>query len=52
MLTYDPDYYVGFGMPEMVGLGALLGETVQPHKYSVRKHVNSWVVGASFAVTF
>ena len=51
-LTYDPDYYVGFAMPEMVGLAALMGETIQPEKHTIRKHVNSWVLGASFAVSF
>jgi hypothetical protein len=51
-LTYDPDYYVGFAMPEMVGMAALMGETVQPEKHTIKKHVNSWVVGASFAVSF
>ncbi len=51
-LTYDPDYYIAFGMPEMVGLGALMGETIQPQKHTIRKHVNSWVVGASFSVSF
>jgi len=52
MLTYHPDYYVSFAMPEMVGLSALAGETIQPKKYNLDKHVNSWVVGASFAVSF
>ena len=51
-LTYDPDYYVGFAMPEMVGMAALMGETIQPEKHTIRKHVNSWVLGASFAVSF
>ena len=51
-LTYDPDYYINFCIPEMVGMGQLMGEPVQPNKHTIRKHVNSFVVGASFAVSF
>ena len=51
-LTYDPDYYVTVAMPEMVGLGQLMGEPLLPEKHTLRKHVNSWVLGASFAVSF
>ena len=51
-LTYDPDFYVGQAMPEMIGMAALMGEAVQPEKHTIRKHVNSFVLGASFAVTF
>ena len=51
-LTYDPDYYVNFCIPAMVGMAKLMGETVQPEKHTLHKHINSWVLGASFAVSF
>ena len=51
-LTYDPDYYVQFAMPEAIGMAALLGLPYQPEKHTIKKHVNSWIVGASFAVSF
>ena len=51
-LTYDPDYYVTYAMPEAVGMGALMGNPVEAEKHTLKKHVNSWVVGASFAVSF
>lgn len=51
-LTYDSDYYVQFAMPEVIGMAALLGLPYQPEKHTIKKHVNSWIVGASFAVSF
>ena len=51
-LTYAPDYYINEAMPAMVGMAQLMGESVLPHKLTLRKHVNSWVLGASFAVSF
>ena len=51
-LTYDPDYYVTYAMPEAVGMGAMMGVPVEAEKHTLKKNVNSWVVGASFAVSF
>ena len=51
-LTYDPDYYVNYAMPEAIGMAALEGQTTGPEKHTLKKDVNSWVVGASFAVSF
>jgi membrane-associated phospholipid phosphatase len=51
-LTYDADYYVQHAMPEAIGLAALLGMTAEGEKHTIRKSVNSWVIGVSFAVSF
>ena len=51
-LTYDPDYYVTYAMPVAVGMGAMMGVPVEAEKHTLKKNVNSWVVGASFAVSF
>ena len=51
-LTYAPDYYITYAMPEAVGMGALMGVPVEAEKHTLKKNVNSWVVGASFAVSF
>ena len=39
-------------MPEAVGMGALMGVPIEAEKHTLKKNVNSWVVGASFAVSF
>ena len=51
-LTYDPDYYITYAMPEAVGMGALIGNPVETEKHTLKKNVHSWVIGASFAVSF
>lgn len=51
-ISYDPDYYTQFAMPEVIGLAALLGEPYSVQKHDIKKKVHSWVVGASFAVSF
>ena len=51
-LTYDPDYYVQYAMPEAIGMSTLLGGVFGAEKYTLKKHVNTFVVGASFAVSF
>ena len=51
-MTYNPDHYLQYAMPQAVGLAALKGEPVALHRQSIRKHIRAWVVGASFAVAF
>ena len=51
-LTYDPDYYLDYAMPEVKGMATLMGDVTDVEKHSIKKHVNSWIVGASFAVSF
>lgn len=51
-LTYDPDFYVHYAMPEAIGMAALMGQTDDAIKHTIKKNVNSFVVGASFAVSF
>ena len=51
-LTYDPEHYLYEAMPDAVSMASLWGEPIQPQKHTIKKNVNSWVVGASFAVTF
>ena len=51
-LTYDPQYYLNVAFPDLVGMNALGGEPFKAEKHELKKNVNSWVLGASFAVSF
>ena len=51
-LTYDPDFYTQYAMPELVGFSEILGTPFEAEKHKIKKHVNSWVLGASFSVSF
>lgn len=52
-LNYNPDSYLMTAMPDIVAMASLMGEdSFFGEQHTIRKHVNSWVIGASFAVSF
>lgn len=50
-MNYNPYGHLQHAMPEMQELYRLLNEPLSA-SYSIRKTMNSWVLGGSFAITF
>ncbi|MBR2203785.1 MAG: phosphatase PAP2 family protein [Prevotella sp.] len=50
-LNYNPYGHLQYAMPDMIELYRLLQEPLSA-SYSIRKKMNSWVLGGSFAITF
>ena len=51
-LTYNPYEYWNYGMPDMVKAMNEMGVPLEAEKYKVKKNMNTFVIGASFAVAF
>ncbi|MBQ6063995.1 MAG: phosphatase PAP2 family protein [Prevotella sp.] len=51
-MTYDPDRYEFSAMPKEEGFANLIGIPTDPYVYEIKKNMNTWVLGASFSVSF
>ena len=51
-LEYDPLHFTKVATPNLANLVTIIGFEVNPYRFEVKKNVNLFTIGGSFAITF
>jgi hypothetical protein len=51
-LEYDPLHFTKVATPNIANLVTIIGFEVNPYRFEVKKNVNLFTIGGSFAITF
>ena len=51
-LEYAPNEYLLTAMPNLADLASIMDIGAKPYVFNKKKHMSTWILGASFSVSF